>query len=61
MKERICPECGTELMTLGDSDYGLCDDCLEEFEDRRDRIDPNFCIHGNLKEHCETCLTDWED
>jgi hypothetical protein len=56
----ICPECGSELISLLKPKYGLCDDCIEDWQDRRDKVDPDKCIHGNLKNDCENCLTPWE-
>ncbi|MCY9757318.1 hypothetical protein M5X00_24130 [Paenibacillus alvei] len=58
--EEICKECGAELISLSEPQYGLCDDCIEDWRDRWDRVDPKFCIHGHYKDECETCLTDWE-
>ena len=59
-KDSICPECGSELISLLKPSLGLCDDCIEDWLDRRDKIDPDKCIHGNYKNACETCLTPWE-
>lgn len=58
--EEICKECGLELISLLEPHYGLCDDCIESWRDRRDRIDDRLCIHGYIKDECEMCLTEWE-
>lgn len=49
-KDSICPECGSELISIGEPEYGLCDDCIEHWREQRDEIDPNHRVHGAGKE-----------
>lgn len=34
--EEICKECRAELISLLEPQYGLCDDCIEDWRTRRD-------------------------
>lgn len=59
-KDSLCVECGSELISLTEPHLRLCDDCIEAWRRRRDRIEPDHCIHGYLRDDCEMCNTEWE-